>query len=282
LGYLQGQGDKGYSGLESGVSPAQADYMGSVPLGLAKLGQGSGEIAEGHPVIGAGHLISGAAQTATIPLSFAVGPEGGAESALNKLLIPSKRIAGQNLATIAREASDVPVGMSETQPALGTFRQTVKTGGLPSSTATKLSNRIMPAAPKLNMLARNEAELSGMPMETPSPEPINFPEARKFYTNISRETAKPGMLKSMIENPKRPNLRMDLGNVREALNTDLTNAAGTIGRGEDYANNMREYARGARFNNVLKKAAIGGGMALTAEGLKRLGILGKIAGGITQ
>jgi hypothetical protein len=73
LGYLQGRGDKGYSGLQSGVSPDQAQMMGSVPLGLTKMAIGTSELPS-KPLTGTGHILGGALQTATLPSSF-VAPE---------------------------------------------------------------------------------------------------------------------------------------------------------------------------------------------------------------
>ena len=93
LGYLQGRGDKGYSGLQSGVSPETAEFMGSVPLGLTHATKGAAEIGEGHPFTGLKDLVSGGLQAATIPTSF-VAPEvtEGVGS-----FVPTKSHAGQLL-----------------------------------------------------------------------------------------------------------------------------------------------------------------------------------------
>jgi hypothetical protein len=106
------------------------------------------------------------------------------------------------------------------------------------------------------MFGRMENELNGtMPEDTP-PEPINFPEARDFYSNVSKATAKPGFLRAAIENPKRPAFRYNAGNVREAMNSDLTDAAQSIGRGDDYAAAMKEARQAAKMKSAAKKLGI--------------------------
>src|SRR5258708_37570889 len=44
LGRMQGRGEQGYSGLESGVNPAVANYVGSPELGAAHMISGAQEI----------------------------------------------------------------------------------------------------------------------------------------------------------------------------------------------------------------------------------------------
>ena len=170
--------------------------------------------------------------------------------------IPSRARASRTFADIENAAKDVPVSMAKTQPALDEFGQSVKTGGKNAPVMTKLKNRITPPAPKQpGMLQSMQSELNGTPSMAAEPQPINFPEARDFYTNISRATAKPGFLRRAIENPGAPAFRMNAGNVRSALNDDLTDAAGTIGRGEDYSGAMTEYRRAAQLNHAMKTGA---------------------------
>src|SRR6185437_6269287 len=47
LGRMEGRGDKGFNGLESGVSPAAAQYMGSLPLGAVKMAKGAVDAVHG-------------------------------------------------------------------------------------------------------------------------------------------------------------------------------------------------------------------------------------------
>lgn len=185
--------------------------------------------------------------------------EPGAEELFSR--IPSQSRAAQTFNDIERQAADVPVTMDSTLPAMRKFRQTVETGGKNSPTLRLLNNRINPSTPRLIQAAEDRG-------------PVMFPEARGFYSNLTKETAPPGFLRRAIESSRNPPFRFNAGQVREAMNQDLTDAAGTIGRGEDYANAMREYVNAARLRKVLKGAAILGG----AELLRRTGIPGQIAG----
>lgn len=103
--------------------------------------------------------------------------------------------------------------------------------------------------------------------------PMNFPEARAFYSKVSRLTQKPRFLRRMIESPNMPDLRFNAGAVREALNNDIIDAANRLGRGEDYSSAMREFRNNAR----LRKAAKVGGALLAGEAARRSGTFGKAA-----
>jgi len=103
-----------------------------------------------------------------------------------------------------------------------------------------------------------QADLNGV--TPPPPKPLLFPEARDIYSNVSDASHASTLSKLMGTAPK-PTMLRQIGAVRNAFNDDLTNAAETIGRGEDYAKAMQEYARAARLRSALIK---GGGMAAGA------------------
>lgn len=72
----------------------------------------------------------------------------------------------------------------------------------------------------------------------PEGAPMSFAEGRDFYSNLSRLSANEfGRLN--------PVMQRQLGAMREALHTALTDAAGTVGMGEQYAGGIREYAKAA-------------------------------------
>ena len=173
-------------------------------------------------------------------------------------LLPSKSNAVEGLRGVERMANNTPVSMAATKPALGEFEDYVSTGGLRPKVITQLGKRI--AEPLL-------------PEGGEATEPVNFPEARDFYTHVSRTTAKPGFLRRAIESPEKPSMRMEAGNVREALNQDLTDAASSIGQGQQYQNAMKEYADAAKLIKAGKLV----GTAAAGEGVRRLGLLGKAA-----
>ena len=202
-----------------------------------------------------GTILGGAAQLAPLVMGSGVS-EGVADvtSDLNQKFnpLPLRSRAVNTLEDIRSQAANVPVSMTETDPAIQKFRQSVATGGRNASVMTKLGRRVD---------------------AIPTQGDVLFPEARDFYTNVSRESARPGILRRMIEKPSAPDLRRNLGDVREAMSTDLTKAADTIGRGEDYTGAMKEYANNAKLR---KLGLIGAGIA-GAEVAKRAGLLGTLA-----
>ena len=257
LGHMQGQGDKGYTGLEAGTSPGVADFMGSVPLGLAKMGKGTAEIQTGSPWQGTKDVASGGLQAATIPSAFMGGPMAEGVDAM----IPSRLRAGQVLGDIGNAAKDVPVIPRATMPAVGRWTELTEAGGRTAKPITKLSNRLTDYL---------------TPATKEPQEPMLFPEARDRYSNITDLTRQP-KLQTLMGRGLKPTMLRQAGSVRQGLNSDLTDAAATIGRGEDYTNAMTEYAQAAKLAKALKL----GGLAIGAEGLRRLGLLGKIAGAVT-
>jgi hypothetical protein len=202
-------------------------------------------------------------------------PIGAEDSAA---MIPSRARAINTLKSIEAQAADVPVTMENTIPALQKFGEHVATGGK-GARAMKLLDTRIARGPKLTPLQQMQADLSG---ETAAGQaPVNFPEARDFYTNVSDVTRRPGFLRRAFEEPGYPRLRAAAGPVRKALHTDLTNAAEeSIGRGEDYANAIREYARAERLRSALRKGAIIAAPAVAgAAGAKKLYDIGATAVG---
>lgn len=179
-------------------------------------------------------------------------PEAGKSIAK---LVPSSDRAGALLGNIEKDAAakGVLVSPNNTWPALERFQELTKRGGSTSKPTTQLSNRLQ------NLIRQPDLGAFG------------FPEARDFYSNISRQSSE----ELSRLNPK---MRTQMGAVRSGLNEDLTNAAKTINRGVDYAKAMKEYARAQKLNDlgsklvkyVLPKVGYGAGAWAGYEGLKSL------------
>lgn len=230
-------GEQGKSGLRR-AGEALAGPAGMAAEGLYHMGKGAVQDVQENGWEDALPHIGG--QIAGTYLAGKVAPEVGADAVD---AIPRMGRAGRTLAEIQAQAKDVPVPMNQTAPALDQYRQSVATGGNNRAVMSKFMRRL----------------------DGPNAQPMNFPEARDFYSNISTATAKPGLLRGAIESPGMPKFRMNAGNVRSALSDDLTNAASSIGRGEDYTNAMKEYRQAAQVKDFIKKAAlIGGGAAAAA------------------
>jgi len=167
--------------------------------------------------------------------------------------IPSTARAGARISDIESQAANTPVNFQNTSPALQKFGQHVATGGKGADVMSKLGSRI--------------------------PEgPMNFPEARDFYTNVSDVTRKPGMLRRAFEDAREPRLRYAAGPVREGMNADLTEALKPLNLDEDYNAALREYARGKALKTGLKRAgtaAIGAGAGAAGLG-KAHGIVSSV------
>jgi hypothetical protein len=156
----------GARGLEAGTSPGTADFVGSVPLGAARMLKGGGELGQGELWQGGKDLAGGAFQASTIPNAF-VAPEAR-EAMIGKVAdvadsIPVRRLAGSAWAGAKGAAERIPIfgpvakgGLraavrywKNTAPAaeelesVGSQRLIETMGGKPVSAVTKPSGRMV-------------------------------------------------------------------------------------------------------------------------------------------
>jgi len=263
IGHMQGRGDSGMSGLESGQGEGVANMVGSVPLGVAKVAQGVTELPS-QPLTGVGHIVSGGLQAATIPASFA-GPEiseaasnavSGAGNAIAGKVLPSaiKEKAAGVLQSVAHDANSVPVQLQNAGDAALRLMDWQKKTQL-GPTVNKFLNRIT----------------------NPKAGPLNYEEARDFYQLLGR-------LSVDETNKLAPPVRRDLTQMVVGLKQDIGDAADTVGRAADYYNGMKDYARGAKLQewyDLAKKYAIRG--AITGAGAVGAGTAAKfIAEGLDK
>lgn len=232
LGHMQGRGDEGYSGMNSGGQASTAQFMGSPILGPIHTAQGVAETPD-HPIMGPIHAAEGVMQTAAIP-SAMMGGEA-AEAGINA--IPSRKYAGQLLDSVMEDAQHVPVNLDRTKVPLLRAIEIGERGGTPAKPVSDLWSRANDiAAP-------------------------TFREARDYYTNLSQKSADE-------VNSLKPVMKRAIGGARDAFHQDLTDAAGTVGRGEDYIKGINEYAKASKMVDALKTAGkyaipalLGGGAA---------------------
>lgn len=258
LGYAQGQGDKGYSGLESGVSKGVADFMGSPELGVLQVAKGASEIPS-HPIQGAGNLIGGTLKAGTIPGMVAAGPEIKAAGAL----LPSTERAASILGDVAQKANSVPIQFSRTKPALDEFLSYARSGGQ----EPKVVSDLLKAVPEL------ESKLSSGVLEKGG---FTYEDARRFYTNISR-------LSDAEMSTLNPNMRRLMGGLKEAFKHDIGDAAARVGQAANYYKGLKEYAKAAKLEQAADEMwkwaiRLGGTAALGAagyEGVRMAGGVGK-------
>jgi len=235
LGRMQGD-ERGYAGLESGVSKGQAEFLGSVPLGAAKTAQGAAEYWGGHPVRGGLKALGGIAQMATVPSAFVAPP--GAGRALEA--IPNAERAAQMLASVEQSAGLLPVNLSRSAEPLLRIKDLADRGGT------------MPTAVRKLLLRATE----------PNARPLTFSELKDFYSNVTSLTAKEKMTLN-------PTMRRAVGLAAAALKQDLAATAAQVGKSADYLKGMGEYASAMKLQRTageLGKWLIrAGGVGATAE-----------------
>lgn len=190
-------------------------------------------------VMGSPGIIQAAA-TSGVNLPGAVK---GIPGVLAKGLGISKARAGANIAEAVTAAKDVPLNVATSieQPLAEIMR--------------------FKGIERLPMAVRSLAK------ELQSGAPLTVETARKYYPAISRMSASEFATLT-------PNMQRLVGGLRAAMNTGITDAAETVGKGAQYASGMREYARAGKAAKLAKRAAqvsgVAGGGYAAAGWLKSL------------
>lgn len=219
LGSLQGRGDKGFNGLNAGVSEGVANFMGSPELGIAKALQGAAMTPQ-HPVAGPVKAISGLLDAATIPSLMVGGP--ATTAAIEA--IPNAARASQSFQDIAKAVgkTEVPLSPSTLDP-LQRLAEIRANGG-----AGKVPEGVM------QLLERSQRTF-----------PMTYPEARDFVSNLSELST----TQKMASTAK---VAAPLGEMTRGLHGDIATAIGEYG--PNYLETIKEYARAQRLNDAVQGA----------------------------
>jgi hypothetical protein len=180
----------------------------------------------------------GGSMLGNLALGGAAGEMGGA--AVDA--IPRAGRAGSTLANIRSQAASVPVELNKSAEPLLRAQELGERGSTMPKPIKQLLNRTT----------------------DPDGGPLTFPEARDFYSNISR-------LSSKDVSKMNPIMQRQLGELRAAMSSDLSDAAGKIGLQDDYTGAMKEYRQASQLKDIGTKAAKYGAGALG------VGIAGKVA-----
>src|SRR5581483_1900106 len=140
----------------------------------------------------------------------------GDEAAGLRDLIPTKAGAGRLFESVMNDAATQPVKLTRSMEPLERAQQISARGGNTVSAVDNLYKRI-------NTI-----------------NPLDYREARDWASNLSRLSGQDAMNAS-------PALRAQIGKLSHAFNEDVGDAAAAVGRGEDYAKAMRDYARAAKL-----------------------------------
>jgi hypothetical protein len=164
--------------------------------------------------------------------------ESAAEFALPVLkgaeAIPSASRAAGALGDVAEAAKNVRVPLSKAVEPLGRVTELGERGGTLPTSANSLLKR---------------SQMVG---------DMSFPEARDYYSNISS-------LSGDEANKLNPIMKKAVGELRKGFHGDLTDAASSVGMGDQYANAMKEYAQAMKLRGFVKDAVtkylpVGGGV----------------------
>lgn len=192
--------------------------------------------------------------TAAVPLAAQklVQAVPGVVEAGKRLRGVSSARAVTNLQESSAAAKGVPLNDTGVWKEGTRAQELVARGSKPAGAVTKLMNRIGDV----------------------NAEPLTFEEARDYYSNISR-------LSANEFNSLNSTMQRQVGAVKQALHEALTDAAGTVGKGEQYAKGIKEYgdsmAAAAKWEEktkpmlmkMLKSAAKWGGGGAVFEGGRR-------------
>jgi hypothetical protein len=154
-------------------------------------------------------------------------------------IIPSAADAGAALEDVKSAAGSIPIDTSKVgNTALDIYTQSQRGANLPSSVG-KLVRRLA----------------------SPDSPPMTYEEAKDFQSNISRLSADENMKMN-------PNTRRLVGQLNQDLKGSLQDAADTVGKGQKFADAMKEYHNAMRLKGF-SDAAIDAAWksALTATGL---------------
>lgn len=137
--------------------------------------------------------------------------------------IPSQKRAGEAFQRVMGAAKNVPVDITEPgNQALRIYQLSERGGSMPKAVRDFLKR-----------------------VTDPEKAPMTYEEARDFASNISRLSA---------DEYKRipPAMQKEIHGLRIALNRAVGQAASKVGKGDEYAGAMKEYAQRARVNETAK------------------------------
>jgi hypothetical protein len=226
LGRLQGRGDKGYTGLESGVSKGVADFMGSPELGAVETAKGIAKMKE-HPGRGTVDTVKGLAHMAEIPSMVMGGPATeGAPAAIGRVLekLPTATRGAKRLNDVMDAAGELPVNLARTSEHL------MRSSDLADAGAT------LPGPIKKLLKAFNRRD------------EIDYATARDFYSNLSHLSAKDNMALT-------PSMRRQVALIVKAMKDDIGDTAAQADKAAQYYGGMKDYARAkkaARIGSAIK------------------------------
>lgn len=227
LGKMQGRGDEGYTGLESGVSKGAAEFMGSPELGAVETAKGLAKMKE-HPAKGAWDTAKGIAHMTEIPSMVAGGAAAQEAPAVIANVIeklPTAARGAKRLNDAMEVAGDLPVDLARTSEHL------MRASDLADAGAS------LPGPIKKLLKAFNRGD------------EIDYATARDFYSNLSHLSAKDNMALT-------PSMRRQVALIVNAMKDDIGATAAQVDKAAQYYAGMKDYARAMKAARI-KDAIVG-------------------------
>jgi hypothetical protein len=241
----------GAHGVYNGNPQTVGDFMASLPLGLARVAKGTGELAPGSKGSvgqGAKDIVGGGLQAATMPLavgspveaeaaaSGAANVAGKVSSAAGKAVNAAKDVAGLNAETTLAKAGEQ---FNELRGAIGqhTVQMTDKLKDSLDAIKAEVDSGIsMPQVVNKFMTRMADVDKG----------PLTYDEARAFYKNVGDLSASERM--SINRNAGRL-----INGFRTALGETIQNTAEAAGKLEQYQSAMEGWSKGASDAERLDK-----------------------------
>lgn len=230
----------GAHGLSYGNSKEVGDFMGSLPLGLARATKGGAEVTQsGQTWQGTKDLFGGTMQALTIPSAFMGGPvvEGsaGATDVVASKIFGNVTKAGKLFDQVSAAAGDTTIPVSDEMSQA-------------ASRIMELSERGAKGMPRVISKFVNR-------VTDPDKGGILYDEARDFYSNVSRLSA------NEYANMN-PQMQAAVGKFAGAFKDAIQAGAESFGKGDQLEQAMQLYktakawqAVGANAWSFVKKAA---------------------------
>jgi hypothetical protein len=249
----------GAHGVYNGNSKDVGGFMASLPLGLARVAKGTGEVApgsKGSAWQGTRDIVGGGLQAATMPLAVgspveAEAAASGAAKAASKIgevadtagkLIPNAKRAGETMEQLRTAIGNHPVEITDDlSKAASRVQELADNGNTMPSAARKFLNRVT----------------------DPEKGHLTYSEARDFMTKFGNMTAEE-------QTKLAPVMKAQMQQLGGALRNAVEATAARAGKLEEFQNSMREYAAAKKLQavsdfikqkgiSIAGKAALGAG-----------------------
>ena len=176
--------------------------------------------------------------------------------------IPTRAKANKVFESLKGDLAQQPISLTRTQPQLARLLQLSKEGGGNVPTPIRqLANLSGEGTPKsVPLLRAMQNDLNGTTTEAAQPKPLMYPAARNFQSGIA------SMSRDDLGQMAGP-MKGGVKQLSKAFYDDIHDATASAGRGDDYANAMKQFRQASQTRDFLKTAGKVGVPAVIGGGL---------------